>query len=235
MKNTIPSQNKTDFLSAIKIEEIYRHGLKSVVEISKHLGLWQALSTGEQESLKKLDQPVFQDKFNSLTDQQVRESLEDSLFWELEGDKLVYGEITKKGANKLAQYLHNFSGNFYDIGSGNGKLLLHLALLTNFSHCTGVEILEVRHRYALSIRESLGVGAEFICADILDVDISAANFLFLDDLMFPLELRQAIYQKIPHNCYFLTAYSDVGQPLEIWPLAVSWQEFEMNFYLYKKS
>ena len=224
-----------DFLSAIKIEEIYRHDLKSVGASSKSLSLWHTLSTGEQEYLKKLDQPIFQDKFNSLTGEQVRESLEDPLCWELEGDKFVYGEITKRGANKLAEYLHNFSGNFYDIGSGNGKLLLHLALLTDFISFTGIEILEVRHKYALGIRESIGEAVEFICADVLDLDISAADFLFLDDLMFPLELRQAIHQKIPVGSYFLTAYQNDNQPLEIWSLAVSWQEFEMNFYLYKKN
>ena len=222
-----------DIFSAIKIEEIYRYNLKSLVDISKFLGTWESLTVEKKHELIELDKPIHEKKFN-LTQQQIIEKLNDPSFWEEYNDKYVYGEITKSGVNKLANYLKPFTGNFYDIGSGNGKLLIHLSIITNFEKYTGIEIVEPRHQYALKINEVIGQPVNFIRADVLDVDISDGDFIFLDDLMFPTDLRKKILKKLP-KCYYLTAWqNNIDEFIENWSIGVAWLETEMDFYLYKK-
>lgn len=224
-----------DILSSIKIEEIYRFNLKSLQDISKFLGTWHQLADEEKSELIELDRPTFEKKFSHLSKEEITKKLNDPEFWEEYNDKFVYGEISKEGVNKLSNYLKRYSGNFYDIGSGNGKLLLHLSLLTNFEKYVGVEIVELRHKYALKINESLGQNVIFICDDVLNLDISDANFIFLDDLMFPRDLRTKILKKIPYNCLYISVWkNDEDELIENFKIAVTWLEKEMDFYLYKK-
>jgi hypothetical protein len=224
-----------DIFSSIKIEEIYRYKLNSLVDISKYLDTWDNLSEDEKSEIKILDKPLFEKKYSHLSKQELLERSKDDSFWEEYNDKFVYGEISKEGVNKLSNYLKRYSGNFYDIGSGNGKLLLHVSLLTNFEKYVGVEIVELRHKYALKINEKIGQNVTFICDDVLNLDISDANFIFLDDLMFPRDLRTKILKKIPHNCLYISVWkNDEDEIIENLKIAVNWLEKEMDFYLYKK-
>lgn len=224
-----------DILSAIKIEEIYRFDLKSLVDISKYLNIWNDLSESQKNELIEIDKPVFEKKFSHITKEELAEKINDTEFWEQYNDKFVYGEISKSGVNKLSNYLKSFTGNFYDIGSGNGKLLIHLSLITNFENYTGIEIVELRHKYAIKINESISQNVNFICRDVLEVDISDASFIFLDDLMFPEDLRFRVINNIPKDCHYLSVWqNDNDEFIEEWSLGVSWLETEMKFYLYKK-
>jgi SAM-dependent methyltransferase len=224
-----------DILSAIKIEEIYRFDLRSLVDISKYLNIWNDLSESKKNELIEIDKPVFEKKFSHLTKEELSEKINDTEFWEQYNDKFVYGEISKSGVNKLSNYLKSFTGNFYDIGSGNGKLLIHLSLITNFENYTGIEIVELRHKYAIKINESISQNVNFICRDVLEVDISDANFIFLDDLMFPEDLRFKVINNIPKDCHYLSVWQNKNDEfIEECSLGVSWLETEMKFYLYKK-
>lgn len=224
-----------DILSSIKIEEIYRFNLKSLQDISKFLGTWHQLSDEEKSELIELDKPAFEKKFSHLSKEEITKKLNDPEFWEEYNDKFVYGEISKDGVNNLANYLQKYSGIFYDIGSGNGKLLIHLSLITNFDKYIGVEIIELRHRYAIKINETIGQNINFICQDVLDLDISDASFIFLDDLMFPQDLRIKILKKISKDCIYLSVWeNEFDEFIETWEIGVSWLETKMKFYLYKK-
>jgi SAM-dependent methyltransferase len=224
-----------DILSSIKIEEIYRFNLKSLQDISKFLGTWHQLSDEEKSELIELDKPAFEKKLSHLSKEEMSKKLNDPEFWEEYNDKFVYGEISKDGVNNLANYLQKYSGIFYDIGSGNGKLLIHLSLITNFDKYIGGEIIELRHKYALKINEKIGQNVTFICDDVLNLDISDANFIFLDDLMFPRDLRTKILKKIPYNCLYISVWkNDEDELIENFKIAVTWLEKEMDFYLYKK-
>ncbi len=140
-----------DFLKAIKIEEVYRFDLMSESDILKYLGKWDNL-TNEQQS------------------EYLRESTDLP-------ENLVYGEITKKGVKELSNYLNNYKGVFYDIGCGNGRLLLHLSLISNFDKYVGVEISKTRIDYAIEINKTLNQERViFIC------------FICLHSLSFALQL-----------------------------------------------
>ena len=199
-----------DFLKAIKIEEVYRFDLMSESDILKYLGKWDNL-TNEQQS------------------EYLRESTDLP-------ENLVYGEITKKGVKELSNYLNNYKGVFYDIGCGNGRLLLHLSLISNFDKYVGVEISKTRIDYAIEINKTLNQERViFICDDILNVDISEANFLFMDDIMFSDDLRNLILEKIPKDCYYISCYVTNDEVIETIFLDVSWFDFKkMSFFIYKK-
>jgi SAM-dependent methyltransferase len=199
-----------DFLKAIKIEEVYRFDLMSESDILKYLGKWDNL-TNEQQS------------------EYLRESTDLP-------ENLVYGEITKKGVKELSNYLNNYKGVFYDIGCGNGRLLLHLSLISNFDKYVGVEISKTRIDYAIEINKTLNQERViFICDDILNVDISDANFIFMDDIMFSDDLRNLILEKIPKDCYYISCYVTNDEVIETIFLDVSWFDFKkMSFFIYKK-
>lgn len=220
--------------SAIIIEEIYKFNLHSTVDIAKFLGIWDNLSESEKNQLIVDNQPTFEKKYGNLSKEEIQQNLNNTEFWEEYNDNFVYGEISKSGVNKLSKYLSKFSGVFYDIGSGNGKLILHLSLLTNFEKYIGVEIVELRHLYANKINEVVRQDVQFICGDVLKLDISDANFIFFDDLMFPKQLRLQILDIIPHDCYYLTTWKNDEDFIENWKIGVSWLDTEMDFYLYKK-
>jgi SAM-dependent methyltransferase len=199
-----------DFIKAIKIEEVYRFDLMSESDILKYLGRWDNL-TNEQQS------------------EYIRESTDLP-------ENLVYGEITKKGVKELSNYLNNYKGVFYDIGCGNGKLLLHLSLISNFEKYVGVEISKTRIDYAIEINKNLNQERViFICDDILNVDISDANFIFMDDIMFSDDLRNLILEKIPKDCHYISCYVTNDELIETIFLDVSWFDFKkMSFFIYKK-
>lgn len=224
-----------DILSAIKIQEIYRFDLTSLKDISKFLGNWNDLSDEEKLELNELDKPIFEKNLSDYSKEELIKEINNLEFWEEYNDKFVYGEVSKEGANQLAKYLEKFSGKFYDIGSGNGKLLIHLSLISNFDKYTGIELVKQRHEYALKINKYIGQNIDFICGDVLDIDISDADFIFLDDLMFPKDLRLKIINKIPKDCHYLSTYiNDNDEFIEKWNIGVTWLETYMGFNLYKK-
>lgn len=213
-----------DIIDAVKIQEIYSFKLMSVVDICKYLDIWNKISEEEREF------------YLSLIDIKKYESFEDLSFWQDYSNDFVYGEITKKGVIRLSEYISKLSGNFYDIGSGNGKLLLHLSLISNFDKYVGVEICEPRHLYALEIKKNIQpVNVEFICEDVSKIDLSEANVLFINDLMFSKELLDNIVEKIPVGSHYISAYKNETNFIEDIYLDVTWFNIiKHNFYLHKK-
>ncbi|KAL4165415.1 hypothetical protein KRP22_014126 [Phytophthora ramorum] len=75
---------------------------------------------------------------------------------ELANRSLVYGEIPFETVDAIFQLMRtqfgvllDNGGNFYDIGSGCGKVVMAAALLHDFSKCCGIEVLDGLHDVAL--------------------------------------------------------------------------------------
>ena len=212
-----------DILDAVKIEEIYAFKLKSIVEISKYLDIWNILSDKDKEL------------YLSLTDKNKFRDIKDLSFWENYSNDLVYGEISKSGVIELSDYLKEFRGNFYDIGSGNGRLLLHMSFISNFDNYIGIEICEPRYLYALKINSIVQQNVKFICDDVKNIDISDADVIFLNDVMFSKDLIKSIIEKIPTGTHYISAYKNDDDFLEPIYLDVTWFDIIKNtFYLHKK-
>ena len=211
-----------DILDSIKIEHIWSNELFSQKSIAVKLGIWDKLTDDERLHYER------------ITPYEARLNGND-----FEGDfeeEAVYGEITKEGVFELNKHIKSCDGVFYDIGSGNGKLLLQMALLSDFERYVGVEIEKIRYLYSLDIKNQIGIeNASFINDDVLNVDISDAGFIFLSDVMFKEDMRNKIFKMIPSGCFFTTFHDFKDcELLETLELEVEWMKPKVPFKLYKK-
>ena len=74
-------------------------------------------------------------------------------------ESLIYGEITQLGVELLVSYLKSkglFENiSFLDLGSGNGRLVLHMGLFDEVKSSTGIEIYKSKIDYTKKIINSL--------------------------------------------------------------------------------
>ena len=209
-----------DILTSIKISEIYSNNLIQLNEISDRLNLLG--SDIESEKYKYQE-------FKKLIKSSTLEIIDNSY------DSNVYGEVSINGVYKLNNELEEVCGTFYDIGSGNGKLLLQMSLISNFDKYVGIEISKIRHLYALEINKSLSSDVIFINDDVLNVDLSDAGFVFINDIMFDDKLTNSIVDKIPVGCYFTSVYDNSHKFVKTIYLSVSWMSQEIPFNIYLKN
>ncbi len=209
-----------DILTSIKISEIYSNNLIQLNEISDRLNLLG--SDIESEKYKYQE-------FKKLIKSSTLEIIDNSY------DSNVYGEVSINGVYKLNNELEEVCGTFYDIGSGNGKLLLQMSLISNFDKYVGVEISKIRHLYALEINKFLSLDVIFINDDVLNVDLSDAGFIFINDIMFDNKLTKSIVDKIPVGCYFTSVYDNSHKFVKTIYLSVSWMSQEIPFNIYLKN
>lgn len=224
-----------DILDSIRIQQIYSFDLNSLSEICDYLNLWPEFTTDEKLKYEEIDniRNIYRN--------------EDDDFWDEFENSYIYGELKQKGVSQLAEYLKKFSGNFYDIGSGNGKLLLHLFFISNFDNYYGIEFCKPRHRYAEFIKSSISTSdnfstdeidkkVNFIFDDATNVDFSDANVIFMNDLLFPQKVVDDIIFKIPKECHYISTKMNKHDYLEDIFLEVTWLDFAKNvFYLHKKN
>lgn len=209
-----------DILTSIKISEIYSNNLIQLNEISDRLNL-----SGNDIDIEKYKYQEFKNLIKSSTVEII-----DNLF-----DTSVYGEISMNGVYKLNNELEEVCGTFYDIGSGNGKLILQMSLISNFDKYVGVEISKIRHLYALEISKYLSSDVIFINDDVLNVNLSDAGFVFINDIMFDDKLTNSIVDKIPVGCYFTSVYDNSHEFVKTIYLSVSWMSQEIPFNIYLKN
>ena len=208
-----------DILTSIKISEIYSNNLQQLSDISNRLNL-----SGDDIEIEKYKYQEFKNQIKS-------NNIDiDNLF-----DTSVYGEISMNGVYKLNNDLEEVCGTFYDIGSGNGKLILQMSLISNFDKYVGVEISKIRHLYALEINKYSSLDVTFINDDVLNVDLSDAGFVFINDIMFDDKLTNSIVDKIPVGCYFTSVYDNSHKFVKTIYLSVSWMSQEIPFNIYLKN
>lgn len=208
-----------DILTSIGIQEIYSNNLQQLSDISNRLNL-----SGDDIEIEKYKYQEFKNQIKS------NNIYIDNLF-----DSNVYGEISMNGVYKLNNELKEVCGTFYDIGSGNGKLLLQMFLISNFDKYVGVEISKIRHLYALEINKYLSLDVTFINDDVLNVDLSDAGFVFINNIMFDDKLTNSIVDKIPVGCYFTSVYDNSHKFVKTIYLSVSWTSQEIPFNIYLKN
>jgi len=211
-----------DILESIKIEHIWSNDLFSQKSIAIKLGIWNSLSDAEQSYYERIT--PYETRLNG-----------NDFKGEFEEEK-IYGEITKEGVFELNKHIKSNGGVFYDIGSGNGKIVLQMALISNFDRYVGIEIEKIRCLYSIDIKNQIGIEkVNFINDDILNVDISDAGFIFLNDIMFKEDMRNKIFKMIPSDCMFVSFYEfEDCEKLETLELEVEWMKPKVPFKLYKK-
>jgi len=211
-----------DILESITIDHIWSNDLFSQKSIAIKLGIWNLLSDEERSYYERITPYEARLNGNDFKGELIEEK--------------VYGEITKNGVFELNKNIKSNGGVFYDIGSGNGKLLLQMAVISGFDKYVGIEIEKIRYLYSIDIKNQVEIeNASFINDDVLNVDISDAGFIFINDLMFSEEMRNQILHKIPSGCVFTSVYDfDNCDLLNNIELEVEWMETKVPFKIWKK-
>lgn len=155
--------------------------------------------------------------------------ISDTVKWQ-NGQHHVYGEITKKGTeillDKFKDHFSNSDGVFYDLGSGHGKLVMHIAAATPFKRSCGIELSSVRLARAkktLSENPTLGGDTDivFLEKNYFKHDFSDATVVYIDNTMFykpedTLQIEKKIYNKLPVGCLFIhkIKFKNITEPAD---------------------
>lgn len=130
----------------------------------------------------------------------------------------VYGEVTREGANTIIKNLKGRVGTedvFYDLGSGHGRMVLHMLLSSPIRLAKGIELSPSRHQVAKSLLNTIVLPeykkAVFVNGDILEENFSDATIIWFDNVMFLEEDVLKIWKKVPAGCLLIT---NVWVPLD---------------------
>ena len=114
-----------------------------------------------------------------------------------------YGELARTAVDDLAKALgldETPTPVFYDLGSGAGKVVAHMALAGYAAKAVGVEVNDGRHVAALALRAaalaSKGADVDLRNEDMFDVDLAEATTLYVNQACFPAEVRDRLHAKI---------------------------------------
>jgi hypothetical protein len=197
------------------IEDVYSFKDDDLEVIAKTYNLWDNLSDEEKYFYK------------NQTGLQLEKS---------EKSEYIYGELTKNGVESLWKFLktiYNPNDVLYDIGSGNGKLLLHLSLISDFSKLIGIEKNKIRHQYSLEIsKTSIFKNVNFICDDVLNHSLGDANIIFMNDVVFGEDLVKKITSKLKKGTHLISFEEnglDIKNEIEV---EVSWIPLPVKFKHY---
>ena len=120
----------------------------------------------------------------------------------------VYGEITQRGTEALLEkFSEYFNKNtvFYDLGSGLGKMVAHVGLVSE-SKSIGIEYSEQRHSGATIMQETFlknHNNISFKNGNVLDFDLSDATVIYMDNTVFPENIELNIYNNLSSGCLML--------------------------------
>jgi len=152
--------------------------------------------------------------------------------------KFVYGEIRKAGVETIYKEISEYDGldTFVDVGSGTGKICLHMSMISNFENIVGIEIVTGRHLYAIEFQQNLGRDFDnviFINDDILKIEFERPCVVFTNDVCFSNQLTKIIWDRLPVGSHFISC-KNLGNSVKEIYLDVTWQLEPSRWYYYIK-
>ena len=145
------------------------------------------------------------------------------------GQAFTYGEMLLEPFQRIMDAVKPVAGeNFYDLGSGTGKVLIMADQLVPFASVTGIEFLPTLHatatrilsRYEREFRPSLDRSRGPIASkhgDMLKEDLSNADIIFVHATCMPSDLIDALGEKLkdckPSARIVLISRGFFGSPL----------------------
>ena len=156
----------------------------------------------------------------------------------INSDKFVYGEIRKAGVETIYKEISEYDGldKFVDVGSGTGKICLHMSMISNFENIVGLEIVTGRHLYAIELQQNLGRDFDnvtFLNDDILKIEFERPCVVFTNDVCFPNQLTKIIWDSLPVGSHFISC-KNLGNSVKEINLNVTWQLEPCRWYYYIK-
>ena len=113
----------------------------------------------------------------------------------------AYGEISYNGLNTILKNINTDNKIFYDLGSGNGTLVIRAVLLYNFKKVVGVELSGIRHNYAVKLKNQINKNDKknkiyLLNNDIFSIDIKEADIIYISNLCFSNRINRELGLKI---------------------------------------
>ena len=113
----------------------------------------------------------------------------------------TYGELSKKGVAQLNNHIPKYMNvhTFYDLGCGDGKLLIHMSKLNkSIKKLVGVEIVPQRAIEAdkAVMKNALQNKISIIKDDLCNVNYSDASVIYISNLCFTDYLNHIIGTKL---------------------------------------
>jgi SAM-dependent methyltransferase len=213
------------------IKDIYNYDLMDMKDIAIELNIWNSLSEEKKEFYTKFCKSNVDEKVKDRFDKYIENSSDE---FKESDDNLIYGEITKSGVDSLLREIKKRKSItsddvFYDIGSGNGKLPIHIALISDFTKVKGIEISDIRYLYSNHIlKNTVGYidNIEFINDDVRNIDISDATVIFINDVLFSEEDVEHIFEKAKKGTHIISFKKKSNDVLN---LDVSWYPLPSPF------
>lgn len=213
-----------------KIDQLYKNNLFSIKSICELLGIWDKYSSDEKYKLENI----------TKRDSRINKNFTYDGVYDL---NLIYGEVLRSGVDIINDKINKYKKPsekdvFIDIGSGCGKLIIHMAIISNIKTLVGLELLSQRSIYSKYIKDQILPESNnifFINKDVKDFDLSFATIVFMNNLSWDEENIMGIYKSLSKGCHFITArpIDDCKILKEEFLVDVSWGS-KLNLYYYIK-
>ncbi len=217
------------------IKTLYSHTLFDIESICDEYGYWDSLTEEEKTEYKEISKRKKEEAVKYLKTEEAWEYVS-----KLKELKTTYGEIKKKGVDTFYNFISqrvdiNQKSVFYDIGSGHGKIVLHMSLISNFGKFVGVEIDKVRYMYSEYIKSQINDSDDVIMIndDVKNIDISDATVVFMNDLLFDDSDIEFIISKLKPGTHLVSISDNSLTPDEILMIQPDWQDTPLAFKYYK--
>jgi len=216
-----------DFLSMMNsyetINKIYSYDLFEISDISKLLGI----------DLEDHDLKIKSDLDLSDIDKAVEMIAID------EKSKFVYGEIKRESVEDLSRFISKKidakESSFCDIGSGHGKLAMHMSMISDFRYILGIEISKVRSGYAKMIKSESGISdrVRLENGDLRELFFADSDFVFMNDLLFTRSDIDFVIGNLKPGSHLISISENGLVPEDEIMLCPTWQEHPLPFKYYK--
>ncbi len=216
------------------IKSLYSYNLFEIDDIADTYDYWQYLTEEQIDEYKRIKTRKREETLKYLETEKAWDYIS-----QLKDLKTTYGELKKIGVDSLYNFMKtkiniNEKSVFYDIGSGNGKIVLHLSLISNFGKFVGVELDKVRYLYSKYIKTQINPDdkVKFINDDIRNVDFSDATFVFVNDLLFDESDVEYIVNQLKPGTHLISIADNHLTPDEIVELEPTWEDSTLSFKYY---
>lgn len=178
----------------------------------------------------------------------IHDSVDKGKFGE---NNITYGEMNYNGIDLLYEYVKkNFPdvSTFIDVGSGRGKLCIHMSSFPQIKKSIGIEIVKERHEDALDLlnttASSYSKKIKFFNDDIFNIDLtsniykSGTVFVWWSNLCFNQDITDRIYEKLQTelpsgSVIFCSKKNTQHQPFDSIKIPMSWSQ-NSEVYAYKR-
>jgi 16S rRNA G527 N7-methylase RsmG len=155
-----------------------------------------------------------------------------------------YGELLMTGVEQLSDFITSIattnknkisqSDFFLDVGSGYGKLLIHLSLINDFGKLFGVEKDLDKYEFSKNLKSEFQANnVIFINDDIKNIDVSKVNWIFMNDVLFSKEDSQYVFDNAKPGTHIISFLEGFRNAQDNSEFDCNWYPFPVNFNYYQ--